>query len=38
FRTDSSLLSGLHIQMGSTVVDSTIRGRLNTMQALLDRE
>lgn len=38
FRTDSSLLSGLHIQIGSTVVDSTIRGRLNAMQALLNKE
>jgi F0F1-type ATP synthase delta subunit len=28
----------LQIHIGSTVVDSTVRGRLNAMQSLLTRE
>ena len=38
FQTDPSHLAGLQIHIGSTVVDSTIRGRLNAMQSLLTRE
>ncbi len=38
FRTDVSHLAGVQIQIGSTVVDSTVRGRLRAMQSLLTRE
>ena len=38
FRTDAAHLAGLQIHIGSLVVDSTVRGRLNAMQALLTRE
>lgn len=38
FQTDAAHLAGLQIHIGSTVVDSTVRGRLNAMQALLTRE
>lgn len=38
FHTDASHLAGLQIHIGSTVVDSTIRGRLNTMRTVLTRE
>jgi F-type H+-transporting ATPase subunit delta len=38
FQTDPAHLAGLQIHIGSTVVDSTVRGRLNAMQALLTRE
>jgi F-type H+-transporting ATPase subunit delta len=38
FQTDAAHLAGLQIQIGSTVVDSTVRGRLNAMQSLLTRE
>jgi len=38
FQTDTGHLAGLQIHIGSMVVDSTVRGRLNAMQALLTRE
>jgi F-type H+-transporting ATPase subunit delta len=38
FQTDASHLAGLQIHIGSTVVDSTIRGRLRAMQSLLTKE
>jgi F-type H+-transporting ATPase subunit delta len=38
FQTDAGYLAGVQIQIGSTVVDSTIRGRLKAMQSLLTRE
>ena len=38
FLTDAAHLAGLQIHIGSMVVDSTIRGRLNAMQSLLTRE
>ena len=38
FQNDVNHLAGLRIQIGSTVVDSTIRGRLEAMQSLLIRE
>lgn len=38
FQTDASHLAGVRIQIGSTVVDSTVRGRLKDMQSLLTRE
>jgi len=38
FHTDAAYLAGLRIHIGSTVVDSTVRGRLNAMQTLLTRE
>jgi len=38
FQTDAAHLAGLQIHIGSMVVDSTVRGRLNAMQALLTRE
>jgi F-type H+-transporting ATPase subunit delta len=38
FQTDAAHLAGLQIHIGSTVVDATIRGRLDTMRALLTRE
>jgi F-type H+-transporting ATPase subunit delta len=38
FRTDPSHLAGLQIHLGSTVVDSTVRGRLRAMQSLLTKE
>jgi F-type H+-transporting ATPase subunit delta len=38
FQTDAAHLAGLQIRIGSLVVDSTVRGRLNAMQALLTRE
>jgi F-type H+-transporting ATPase subunit delta len=38
FQTDQSHLAGLQIRIGSTVVDSTIRGRLQAMQSLLTKE
>jgi F-type H+-transporting ATPase subunit delta len=38
FQTDTAHLAGLRIHIGSTVVDSTVRGRLNAMQALLTRD
>ena len=38
FQTDAAHLAGLQIHIGSMVVDSTVRGRLSAMQALLTRE
>jgi F-type H+-transporting ATPase subunit delta len=38
FQTDAAHLAGLQIHIGSMVVDSTVRGRLNAMQALLTRD
>jgi F-type H+-transporting ATPase subunit delta len=38
FQTDASHLAGLQIHIGSTVVDSTVRGRLRDLQVLLTRE
>jgi F-type H+-transporting ATPase subunit delta len=38
FQTDTAHLAGLQIHIGSMVVDSTVRGRLNAMQSLLTRE
>ena len=38
FRADANHLAGVQIQIGSTVVDSTVRGRLKAMQSLLTRE
>lgn len=38
FQTDASHLAGLQIHIGSTVIDSTVRGRLKAMQSLLTRE
>jgi F-type H+-transporting ATPase subunit delta len=38
FQTDANHLAGVQIQIGSTVVDSTVRGRLKAMQSLLTRE
>jgi F-type H+-transporting ATPase subunit delta len=38
FRTDARHLAGVQIQLGSTVVDSTIRERLQAMQSLLTKE
>ena len=38
FQTDPSHLAGLQIHIGSTVIDSTVRGRLRAMQSLLTKE
>jgi len=38
FQTDASHLAGVQIHIGSTVVDSTVRGRLRAMQSLLTKE
>jgi len=38
FQHDPGHLAGLHIRIGSRVVDGTVRGRLNEMQTLLTRE
>jgi len=38
FQTDANHLAGVQIQIGSTVVDSTMKGRLKAMQSLLTRE
>ena len=38
FQTDADHLAGLQIQIGSTVVDSTVRGRLRDLQVVLTRE
>jgi F-type H+-transporting ATPase subunit delta len=37
-QTDPALLAGLQIKIGSTVYDSTLRNRLNSMKTLLMRE
>ncbi len=38
YRTDPRHLAGLQIHLGNTVVDSTVRGRLQAMQSLLIKE
>jgi len=38
FHTDVRYLAGVQIHLGSTVVDSTVRGRLQAMQSLLTKE
>jgi F-type H+-transporting ATPase subunit delta len=38
FETDANHLAGMQIHIGSTVVDSTVRGRLRAMQSLLTKE
>ena len=38
FQTETSLLSGLQIRIGSTIFDSTVKGRLTAIQALLTKE
>ena len=38
FHTDARYLAGVQIRLGSTVVDNTIRGRLQSMQRLLTKE
>ncbi|HKC96324.1 MAG TPA: ATP synthase F1 subunit delta [Nitrospira sp.] len=38
FQTDANHVAGLQIHIGSSLVDSTIRGRLNAMQSVLTRE
>jgi F-type H+-transporting ATPase subunit delta len=38
FQTDASHLAGVQIHIGTTVVDSTARGRLRAMQSLLTKE
>lgn len=38
FQTEAGHLAGLQIHIGSTVVDSTVRGRLRAMQSLLTKE
>jgi len=38
YHTDARHLAGVQIHLGSTVVDSTVRGRLQAMQSLLTKE
>lgn len=38
FRTEPKLLGGLQIRIGSTLYDSSVRSRLNTMQTILTKE
>ena len=38
FRTDARHLAGVQIHLGSTVIDSTVRGRLQAIQSLLTKE
>ncbi|MGH7256947.1 MAG: ATP synthase F1 subunit delta [Nitrospiraceae bacterium] len=38
FETQATQMAGLLIRLGSTVVDSTVRGRLTAMQRLLTKE
>ena len=38
FQTDQDHLAGLQIRIGSTVVDSTVSGRLQAMRSLLTKE
>jgi F-type H+-transporting ATPase subunit delta len=38
FHQEAAHVAGLHIRFGSTVVDSTIRGRLTAMHRLLTKE
>jgi F-type H+-transporting ATPase subunit delta len=38
FHTDVRYLAGMQIRLGSTVVDSTVLGRLHAIQSLLTKE
>ena len=38
FQTEPRLLGGLRIRIGSTLYDSSVRSRLNTMQTILTKE
>ncbi|MEW6245796.1 MAG: ATP synthase F1 subunit delta [Nitrospirota bacterium] len=38
FASNPAQLAGLHIRIGSTVIDGTLRGRLTAMQSLLTKE
>ncbi len=38
FHTEPRYVAGLHIRIGSTVVDSTVRGRLAAMHTMLTKE
>ena len=38
FHTDARHLAGVQIHLGSTVIDSTVRGRLQAIQSLLTKE
>lgn len=38
FQAEAAHMAGLHIRLGSTVIDSTVRGRLAAMQRLLTKE
>jgi F-type H+-transporting ATPase subunit delta len=38
FHADAAQLAGLRIRLGSTVIDSTVQGRLAAMQRLLTKE
>ena len=38
FHTEPEHVAGLYIRLGSTVVDSTVRGRLSAMQRVLTKE
>ena len=38
FHAEPKHVAGLHIRLGSTVVDSTVRGRLSAMQRMLTKE
>lgn len=38
FQTEPKLLGGLQIRIGSTLYDSSVRSRLNTMQTILTKE
>ncbi|NWF71962.1 MAG: ATP synthase F1 subunit delta [Nitrospirae bacterium] len=38
FHTDARYIAGIQVRLGSTVVDNTVRGRLQAMQHLLTKE
>jgi len=38
FQTDPAVVGGLHIRIGSHVIDGTVRGRLTALQSLLTKE
>lgn len=38
FHTDARYIAGVQVRLGSTVVDSTVLGRLQAMQSLLTKE
>ena len=38
FQTDPNLIAGLEIRIGSRVFDNTVRGKLSSMRALLEKE